>query len=285
MSFWAIVSSAAGAGHGGRASNRFKDRIRQRTGRSRGVSLERVIADLNPLLRGWFGYFQHARPRIFRYLDGFIRRRLRRFLRQQQGRPSQGRCVNDHRRWPNAYFAERGLFTLYRSSCCGASIPMRKPLTGEPYAGKPHVRFGGRGGFAFPTPMCAREGAQLSSVKVRTSGYGQGPVAEGNCVAREAGWEATGGELAVRRACPGPDPGMTNSIRRNKTTSLLIRGRSLERNRSRCFGGSKRCPGLVVWLEVERLRKGCTRMKRGDLSPGVTVAGVRVCIVPSRYGG
>jgi hypothetical protein len=22
---------------------------------------------------------------------------------------------------------------------------MRKPLTGEPYAGKPHVRFGGRG--------------------------------------------------------------------------------------------------------------------------------------------
>jgi hypothetical protein len=23
---------------------------------------------------------------------------------------------------------------------------MRKPLTGEPYAGEPHVRFGGRGG-------------------------------------------------------------------------------------------------------------------------------------------
>ena len=32
------------------------------------------------------------------------------------------------------------------------------------------------------------------------------------------------------------------------------------------------------------LRTG-ERMKRGDLSPGVTVAGVRVCIVPSRYGG
>jgi RNA-directed DNA polymerase len=103
----------------------LKDRIRQRTGRSRGVSLERVIADLNPMMRGWFGYFKHARPRIFRYLDGFIRRRLRRFLRQQQGRPSQGRCVNDHRRWPNAFFAEHGLFTLYeahaaaRQSRCG----------------------------------------------------------------------------------------------------------------------------------------------------------------------
>src|SRR5690625_3563762 len=30
--------------------------------------------------------------------------------------------------------------------------PMRKPPTGEPYAGKPHVRFGGRGGESLPDP-------------------------------------------------------------------------------------------------------------------------------------
>jgi hypothetical protein len=30
---------------------------------------------------------------------------------------------------------------------------MRKLPTGEPYAGKPHVRFGGRGGQPFPTPI------------------------------------------------------------------------------------------------------------------------------------
>ncbi len=29
---------------------------------------------------------------------------------------------------------------------------MRKPPTGEPYAGKPHVRFGGRGGETLPDP-------------------------------------------------------------------------------------------------------------------------------------
>src|SRR6267154_194117 len=35
--------------------------------------------------------------------------------------------------------------------------PMRKPATGEPYAGEPHVRFGGRGGQkAFPTPIKQR---------------------------------------------------------------------------------------------------------------------------------
>lgn len=90
----------------------LKARVRVRTGRSRGVSLSCVIEELNPLLRGWFGYFQHSRPSVFKSLDGFIRRRLRRFLRQQQRRPSQGHCRYDHTRWPNAFFAEQGLFTL-----------------------------------------------------------------------------------------------------------------------------------------------------------------------------
>ena len=40
----------------------FKDKVRAKTGRSRGDSLERIIADLNPMLRGWFGYFKHAMP-------------------------------------------------------------------------------------------------------------------------------------------------------------------------------------------------------------------------------
>jgi RNA-directed DNA polymerase len=91
----------------------FKDRVRQRTIRSRGDSLGRIVADLNPLLRGWFGYFKHARPRLFRKLDGFIRRRLRAILRKQERRPSLGRSEADHRRWTNAFFADQGLFTLY----------------------------------------------------------------------------------------------------------------------------------------------------------------------------
>jgi RNA-directed DNA polymerase len=90
----------------------FKDKVRAKTGRSRGVSLGRIIADLNPMLRGWFGYFQHAVPSEFRLLDGFIRRRLRAILRKQEKRPGFGRSPDDHQRWPNAFFADRGLFTL-----------------------------------------------------------------------------------------------------------------------------------------------------------------------------
>ena len=90
----------------------FKDKIRARTGRSRGVSLDHVIADLNPVLRGWFGYFKHARARLFTQLDKVIRRRLRAMLRKQSRRPGFGKSYADHRQWTNAYFATRGLFTL-----------------------------------------------------------------------------------------------------------------------------------------------------------------------------
>jgi RNA-directed DNA polymerase len=92
---------------------KLKDSIRDKTGRSRGVSLERVIADLNPLLRGWFGYFKQAHPRTFRVLDQMIRRRLRSLLRKQEKRPGLGICRADHQRWPNAFFAHAGLFALH----------------------------------------------------------------------------------------------------------------------------------------------------------------------------
>jgi RNA-directed DNA polymerase len=90
----------------------LKDKVRARTIRSRGDSLGRIIGDLNPMLRGWFGYFKHATPALYGALDGFVRRRLRAILRKQDKRPGIGRCEADHRRWPNAFFAAHGLFTL-----------------------------------------------------------------------------------------------------------------------------------------------------------------------------
>jgi RNA-directed DNA polymerase len=90
----------------------LKDKVRMQTPRSRGDSLGRIVADLNPMLRGWFGYFQNATPTLFGSLDGFVRRRLRAILRKQEKRPGFGLCQADHRRRPNAFFAARGLFTL-----------------------------------------------------------------------------------------------------------------------------------------------------------------------------
>jgi len=92
---------------------RLKDGIRAKTRRTRGQSLARIIDDLNPVLKGWYGYFQHAHPNTFRGVDQFVRRRLRAVLRKQARRPGFGRCLADHQRWPNAFFADAGLFALH----------------------------------------------------------------------------------------------------------------------------------------------------------------------------
>jgi RNA-directed DNA polymerase len=93
--------------------DKLKETIRAKTKRTRGQSLAFVIVDLNRTLRGWFGYFKQAHPSIFRQLDGMIRRRLRAMLRKQTRRSGFGIARTDHQRWPNAYFANAGLFALH----------------------------------------------------------------------------------------------------------------------------------------------------------------------------
>jgi RNA-directed DNA polymerase len=101
----------------------LKERVRGLTRRTSGDGLARVIEKINPVLRGWFGYFKHAHAHTFGAVDGFVRRRLRSMLRKQLGLPGRGsRALSDHKRWPTAYFAERGLFTL-QAAHASASRP------------------------------------------------------------------------------------------------------------------------------------------------------------------
>ena len=55
--------------------------------------------------------FKHSNRMTYRPLDGWIRMRLRSILRRRQGRRGHGRG-RDHTRWTNAYFRQRGLFSL-----------------------------------------------------------------------------------------------------------------------------------------------------------------------------
>jgi RNA-directed DNA polymerase len=106
-----------------RSRDKFKDAIRAKTKRTSGYAMPGIIADLNRTLRGWFEYFKHSHPTTFRPLDGWIRRRLRNILRKRHRRKGISRGY-DNIRWPNAFFAEHGLFSLHeayvlarRSSC------------------------------------------------------------------------------------------------------------------------------------------------------------------------
>jgi RNA-directed DNA polymerase len=67
---------------------RLNQRVRELQRLGRGHSLSHLIAELNPLLRGWIGYFQIAEtPNVLKELDSWVRRRLRCVLWRQWKRP------------------------------------------------------------------------------------------------------------------------------------------------------------------------------------------------------
>jgi RNA-directed DNA polymerase len=95
-----------------KAVQKMRDTIRAKTVRQNGRSIQCVIVDVNKTVRGWFTYFKHGtKPRLYRDQDGWIRMRLRSILRGRDHRRGRGRG-RDHQLWPNAYFAERGLYSL-----------------------------------------------------------------------------------------------------------------------------------------------------------------------------
>jgi RNA-directed DNA polymerase len=89
----------------------LRAKLRAKTPRCCGQSLPAVIEELNPILRGWLGYYQHSRPFALITADQFVRQRLRSILRKRRKRKGRARGA-DHQRWPNAYFHALGLYNL-----------------------------------------------------------------------------------------------------------------------------------------------------------------------------
>jgi hypothetical protein len=79
---------------------RFMDRVRQRTKRKTPLKTKELIAELNPLLRGWGEYYKRAHVRLlFHRLDGWIVRRI---------------WSHRYKRWRNIGWKRLPAKTLYR---------------------------------------------------------------------------------------------------------------------------------------------------------------------------
>jgi RNA-directed DNA polymerase len=117
---------------------RFKEKVRELTSRTRGVSIERMAKELARYLAGWIGYFGRCEtPSVLQSLEEWTRRRLRsaiwkqwtrspvRFseLRKRGVNPELAACTvgSGHGPWrlanspalskalPNAYFDSLGI--------------------------------------------------------------------------------------------------------------------------------------------------------------------------------
>jgi len=89
----------------------LRAKLKRPTKRCNAKSMQAIVAEINPVLRGWYEYFKHARESHLREVDGWVRMRLRSVLRKRQRKKGRGRG-SDHHRWPNRYFEKLGLFSL-----------------------------------------------------------------------------------------------------------------------------------------------------------------------------
>lgn len=88
---------------------RFAEKVRQTLRRARGHSLKQIIAQLNPVLRGWVAYFRLTEVKgVLEELDGWIRHKLRALL-WRHGKRNHTRAknlmrhgLNESRAWQSA---------------------------------------------------------------------------------------------------------------------------------------------------------------------------------------
>jgi len=94
-----------------RAMKKIRQRVKEITPRSRcHADLRDVIADLNPVLRGWGGYFRTGNAaQRFVQLDTYVWRRLHRLLCERKGRHLR---PGEADRWTSEYFESFGLHRL-----------------------------------------------------------------------------------------------------------------------------------------------------------------------------
>jgi RNA-directed DNA polymerase len=72
---------------------RFKERVRELTRRTRGISLAYMVHELTEYLRGWIGYFGRCEtPSVLEELGQWLRRRLRSMVWKQWKRGTTRYC-------------------------------------------------------------------------------------------------------------------------------------------------------------------------------------------------
>lgn len=137
------------------SESRLKSKLKEKTRRNRGMSLDQLVKELNPILRGWLNYFQYARmkKKLLRIMS-WLRRRIRCFRLKQckraigvsrfliklgvpewrswllalssKGWYHKSNTPQCHEAMSLTWFEEQGLFDIYTNYC---SKLMKPPST------------------------------------------------------------------------------------------------------------------------------------------------------------
>jgi group II intron reverse transcriptase/maturase len=91
-----------------KAMQSIREKIRDAMGHNDLYSLEEKIRNINPILRGWGGYFRNSNAhRHFKKIDSYVYMKLVNFMRHKHKRRCKG-----YREFPPSFFKKAGLYQL-----------------------------------------------------------------------------------------------------------------------------------------------------------------------------
>ena len=100
-----------------KAENSIREKIKKITNHKRPIKVEQVIAELNPVIRGWVNYFRIGNSsRKFGKIRLYAANKVRKFIRRREKKSGYG-----YKEYPDIYLYERiGLYRDYRLSWMNA---------------------------------------------------------------------------------------------------------------------------------------------------------------------
>ena len=97
-----------------KSRKKLRDNLREKLRRGRSGSIADIIIEINPILKGWFGYFKFSVPSAMKDADKWARERIRQIVRRRHKRRGmvKGRERIDY---PNHWFETQGFYSLEKA--------------------------------------------------------------------------------------------------------------------------------------------------------------------------
>ena len=98
----------------GNSRKKRRDTLREKLRRGRSGSIADIIIEINPILKGWLGYFKFSVPSAMRDADQWVRERIRQIMRRRHKRRGivKGR---ERIEYPNRWFETQGFYSLEKA--------------------------------------------------------------------------------------------------------------------------------------------------------------------------
>jgi len=96
-----------------KAENKIREKVRKIANPKRPIKVEQVVAELNPVIRGWVNYFRIGNSsKKFGKIRLYVANKVRKFMMRRRNRSGYG-----YKRYPDEYlYGKLGLYSNYRLS-------------------------------------------------------------------------------------------------------------------------------------------------------------------------